>query len=75
MDAFDMVGDQMLNLENDDFYETVKIKDVGETIRSWMFKPIQGVRRVDSDSDIQRDLHIQIVNSLEELQQQYWSKI
>lgn len=75
MDAFDMVGDQMRNLENDDFYETVKIKDVGETIRSWMFKPIQGVRRVDSDNDIQRDLHVQIVNSLEELQQQYWSKI
>jgi len=73
MGTFDIIGDQMLNLENDDFYETVKIKDVGETIRSWMFKPIQGVRRVNpKDSNIQFELHTGIVNALEELQQQYW---
>lgn len=75
MDAFDIIGDQMRNLDNDDFYETVKIKDVGETIRSWMFKPIQGVSRVDSQDDVRHELHIQIVTAIEELFQQYSSKI
>jgi len=72
MDAFDIVDDQMQNLENDDFYETVKIKDVGETIRSWMFKPNNSIRRVFPSSDIRQELHSEIANSMEDLQQQYW---
>ncbi len=80
MDAFDIIGDQMTNLNNDDFYETVKIKDVGETIRSWMFMPRQGKRRVNhkdlphpgAEFDVQYELKNHIIGILEELQQRYW---
>ena len=76
VDAFDMVGDQMNNLANDDFYETVKIKEVRETIRNWMYMPRQGSRRVDpADKDVQFELSSRIFNAMEELFQQYSSYV
>ncbi len=71
-DAFDIVGDQMTNLKNDEFYETVRIKDVGETIRSWLFMPINSIRRADpQDSKLKMDLSNEIFGALESLFQQY----
>ena len=74
-DAFDIIGDQMTNLENDDFYETVKMKDVRETIRSWLFLPMGGhgnPSRADSkDEKLQFNLSSGSFDAMEELFQQY----
>ena len=75
MDAFDMVGDDMSNLRNDNFYKTVKIKDVRDTISSWLFMRMDGVSRADPrDRDLQSVLRDEIFGALEELQQQYWGR-
>jgi len=79
MDAFDMVNDNMVNLENDKFEQVVKIRDVGETVRAWLFKPFEGhkgnldSRRVYQNEyeNVKFQLSIELFGFMEELFQQY----
>jgi len=49
MDAFDIIDDEMINLENDNFTEMIKMNDLGEKIRQWFFTHRQtGSRHKDS---------------------------
>lgn len=77
IDAFDIIGDEMTNLENDNFSQVVKIKDVATTIEAWLFKPfISGdvnSRRVYQDEmdEVKSESSMDIFGGLEELFQQY----
>jgi len=76
MDAFDMVGDEMTNLENDTFETTVKMNDLGETIRQWFFKPMQGgrdSRRVHQEEykEVEHQISVGLFSAKEDIFQRY----
>jgi len=73
MDAFDIIGDQMENLKNDNYAEVVKIRDVYDKIQSWFFLPIDGHYRVDKNdrSEVDAQMNTLKFSYMEELFQQW----